>query len=1184
MQRVIRHSITILALLLAVLLVVFTSCENTRPDITISFESDARSVRDALKGMSQSLADRLAQLESAMEGGMADYQEALSQVRQAVDSLGGSLDEKLAAVTEVVKLQGTSLEAKLALIEAAVSAGFADGQAQQALLQEAVAALEGSEEEKLAALETAVKNQGAGFETRMGLIEASVREGLAGQAAAQALLKETLETLGGSMEEKLAAIDTALVSQQASLASKLALIETAVQEGFAGERTQDTMIAQALDSLMGGEDEKLAALAETMESQLSGLEAKLALMEASVSRQFADEQATINLLQKALTSLKGTAEGIDARIDAVVSMLGTVDPTTGSIADLLAAIRTDVSGIPDIEAQIAAIENLVKQMDINPIEFTDFVTDNVLVIGDTVLMVPYLLPSSDYTVEATASAASGDVTVAVVPDSVDPLKGFLKIGAIEITTAQVELRISNSFGSKTQTLKIVKEQLDPDPKNQDKNLNYDDSFDETHPLIFTYRTNTPGIVTIPDSSKHWVRLLYASSNAGGTTLDTIKIAIDPNKGYNLRLTGVTVTNRVSTDILTFLIDQNYDHACIDFKDPTLEAYLLTKIDYNHSKSIEKVEAAAVTSLVEVFGDALTDGASYTSFNEFQYFTGITELPAGSFAKWTNLESIKLPESITTLEIDTQKDAILQECPKLRSIRGPFATADSSALVYPQGNETILVAAVENRENYTIPSGVTTIGHNAFYKNTTLQTVVIDQACRTIQDSVFNSCSNLLYAHFLGSLPPVGGENMFGGTNTCSIYVPSDKVSTYQQKWDGLVAADRIKGWESHLISFSDANLKACLVDPAKGIDTDGDGEISYTEAANVTDLKKMFGDDLMPGAQFKSFDEFQYFKVGVLPAGSFKNWTQLQTITLPDELWKIDIDFKDQAGSTPSTDQTVFFNCPKLEFIKGKFANEEKSLIYHREGETTSKLVKVCETIQAFYVPQGVDTIARYCFYQSKVRNVQLPKSLKVIGDCAFEHSAIESVDFPLGDGSFRVNPDVDTCRVTTVYERSFAHCYELREFKGARVNGHLKVCADNRILYQDTTVMAYAHGSGEAFLVIPDGLGIKRLGDHVFEMIRSDGTGLDVGSCSLHAIALPTGINDIGAHAFSYSRRLNAGGLYFHGTEPPAKGAEAFKILSEEGIAIRVYVPEGSKNTFQEALGSYVSVDSWKSWPPFYK
>ena len=1182
MRRVIRHRIRVLVLLLAVAPVVFTSCENTRPDITITFESDARGVRDVLKGMSQSLADRLAQLESAMEGGMADYQEALSQVRQAVDSLGGSLDEKLAAVTEVVKLQGTSLEAKLALIEAAVSAGFADGQAQQALLQEAVAALEGSEEERLSTLEAAIKNQSADLVTKLGLIEASVREGLADQAAAQKLLKEAVESLGDTLEAQAAAIDSTLSSRQAALSAKLMLIEAAVQEGFAGEKTRQALISQALDSLGGNQEEQLAALEAAMESRLSGLETKLTLIETSISRQFADEQAALNLLLSALSSLKGSAEGIDAKIDLIVATLGAVDPTTGTIAETLANLLTAVSGIPDIEAQIAAIENMVKQMDIKPIEFTDFVTDNVLVIGDTVLMVPYLLPSSDYTVEATASAASGDVEVAVVPDPVDPLKGFLKIGAIEITTAQVELKISNSFGSKTQTLKIVRELLEPDPKNQDKNLNYDDSFDETHPLIFTYRTNTPGIVTIPDSSKSWVRLLYASSNAGGTTLDTIKIAIDPNKGYNLRLTGVTVTNRVSTDILTFLIDQNYDHACIDFKDPTLEAYLLTKIDYNHSKSIEKVEAAAVTSLVEVFGDALTEGASYTSFNEFQYFTGITELPAGSFSNWTDLESITLPESITTLEIDTQKDAILQACPKLRSIRGPFATADSSALVYPQGNETILVAAVENRENYTIPSGVTTIGHNAFYKNTTLQTVVIDQACRTIQDSAFYNCSNLLYAHFLGSLPPEGGESMFGGTNTCSIYVPSDKVSTYQQKWDRLVAADRIKGWESHLISFSDANLKACLVDPAKGIDTDGDGEISYTEAANVTDLKKMFGNDLMPGAQFKSFDEFQYFKVGVLPAGSFKNWTQLETITLPDELWKIDIDFKDRAGSTPSTDQTVFFNCPKLDYIKGKFSSEDKALIYHREGETTSKLVKVCETIQAFYVPQGVDTIARYCFYQSKVRSVQFPKSLKVIGDCAFEHSAIESVDFPLGDGSALVNPDVDTCRVTTVYERSFAHCYHLKEFKGARNNGHLKVCADNRILYQDTTVMAYAHGSEEAFLVIPDGLGIKRLGDHVFEMIMSDGTGLEVGSCSLHAIALPTGINDIGAHAFSYSRRLNAGGLYFHGTEPPAKGAEAFKILSEEGIAIRVYVPEGSINTFQEAFGSYASVDSWKSWPPF--
>ncbi|MBR4810746.1 MAG: leucine-rich repeat protein, partial [Bacteroidaceae bacterium] len=362
-----------------------------------------------------------------------------------------------------------------------------------------------------------------------------------------------------------------------------------------------------------------------------------------------------------------------------------------------------------------------------------------------------------------------------------------------------------------------------------------------------------------------------------------------------------------------------------------------------------------------------------------------------------------------------------------------------------------------------------------------------------------------------------------------------------------------------------------------GIDLNGDGEISYREARAVTSVKAMLGSSFQ-NAPFSAFPEFQCFTgIWTLPAGSFNNWTNLTTITLPKNIGTIDIDFADQAGAAaPSTDQTVFWNCPKLSYIKGKFASEDnKALIYKRKGETKSKLVKVCETIMAYSIPEGVDTIARYCFYHSRVKNVQFPKSLKVIGDCAFEHSAIEIVRFPLGDGSSKVNPDVDTCRVTTVYDRTFAHCYNLKKFEGARVNGKLKVCDYDRVLYRDTTVYAYALGANETKVVIPDDKNIKRLTDCLFEMVETDGTPLSSGKSKLEVIALPAGINTIGAHTFYNQAKLVQ--LYFHGGVVPAKcGAHALDNVNSD---MWVYIPSGaSVDDFAKKL-NYDMVTTWETW-----
>lgn len=80
------------------------------------------------------------------------------------------------------------------------------------------------------------------------------------------------------------------------------------------------------------------------------------------------------------------------------------------------------------------------------------------------------------------------------------------------------------------------------------------------------------------------------------------------------------------------------------------------------------------------------------------------------------------------------------------------------------------------------------------------------------------------------------------------------------------------------IEFEDAEVKAICV---ANWDTNGDGELSYKEAAQVTDI----GNKFLGKTKIKSFDEFQHFTgLQSVPERAFQACIALESITLPNSL------------------------------------------------------------------------------------------------------------------------------------------------------------------------------------------------------------------------------------------------------------------------------------------------------------
>lgn len=262
-----------------------------------------------------------------------------------------------------------------------------------------------------------------------------------------------------------------------------------------------------------------------------------------------------------------------------------------------------------------------------------------------------------------------------------------------------------------------------------------------------------------ESTKYEV---YAICNSGGTLDSPNSIAhpIDPNTKTAIRwfkadgnssLTitpkaGYTLDNvycnsdRVTADVTantngTFTYPLTDDaHISVVFKsvaenilfaDPAVKAICVAKWDTNHDGELSKAEAAAVTTLGTVFKNK-TD---ITSFDEFQYFTGLTAVEADAFYN-ASLTSIVLPNTITEI--------------KLRAFSGTRLTS----IQFPEGLTTIGERAFDNAESLEyvkFPQSLEKIDYYAF-QATAIRHIFIPQNVTYIGDETanpFSGCKKLV---------------------------------------------------------------------------------------------------------------------------------------------------------------------------------------------------------------------------------------------------------------------------------------------------------------------------------------------------------------------------------------------------------------------------------------------------------
>ena len=280
---------------------------------------------------------------------------------------------------------------------------------------------------------------------------------------------------------------------------------------------------------------------------------------------------------------------------------------------------------------------------------------------------------------------------------------------------------------------------------------------------------------------------------------------------------------------------------IQFADANVKAICVANWDTDHDGELSKEEAAAVTTL-KVGENSVFKNATITSFDEFQYFTGLTSVEDHAFANCSNLKSVIVPKNVTTLHnaafisckylsvvlpegLTSIGDECFRNCFYMKDIKLPesltsigraaFGDCFTLKTLYIPKNVTsigyqalsnlkgLLSIAVDPAntkydsrngcnaviitasntmltgcQNTNLPEGVEVV--DGMYNQNRLQSFVIPSSVTSVAVNAFYNCSQLKTVVAKGDTPPALGNNAFTGIHSdCVLWVPCGKTQAYR---------------------------------------------------------------------------------------------------------------------------------------------------------------------------------------------------------------------------------------------------------------------------------------------------------------------------------------------------------------------------------------------------------------------
>ena len=466
-----------------------------------------------------------------------------------------------------------------------------------------------------------------------------------------------------------------------------------------------------------------------------------------------------------------------------------------------------------------------------------------------------------------------------------------------------------------------------------------------------------------------------------------------------------------------VLEQDLLDKPIVFADATAKLICINSLhaDLNDDKEVSRREASMVTS--SSIGTCF-QGCDMTSFDEFQYFTGVTSIPEYAFFSCGSLTTITLPNSVRTIGANAfglcSQLQTLKMGSKVESIGNsafsdiPSGTIDLTIDCVP-GNPVIsdVLKGLSALKSVTLGDGITEIGEKAFFGCDGLESVSMTTSVQTIGSNAFGYTSDeLSFQIGASSGSKTIADNLFKGIRMKSVTLDDAITGIGVSAFQNCSELTEVR-IPSHVFVIKEAAFKECTHLNKVTMSTtlefiEGEAftnNLDMTFYIEPTATKTTIGGKYSDGTSITPFVN----SLGLVAVEVMEGVTAIEksAFSSSQSIWKVTL-----PSTVTEIGESGFSGSHLLQEIVLNNGLERIGWCAFKE----------CVNLHSVAIPASVNYIENGAFQDcTSLVEANLPAGLEFVGAQLFQNTQLRKITIPasvtkIWDDAFKVALDEDNC------------------------------------------------------------------------------------------------------------------------------------------------------------------------------